>query len=128
MRKLLLLFCLVTFFVSGCIADNKELPLVGKTYKISDSKGNSARITFNANKTINGFSGVNRFFGEFRTAGDNIIFDRMGMTKMAGAPEAMSFEDKFIKALTQTDRFYEIGHTLTFFSGDMPVLTLKLAE
>jgi heat shock protein HslJ len=129
MKKIILvLLCLATIFITGCVSQEPELPLAGKTYKFKNAKGLSATITFNKDKTINGFSGVNRFFGEFRAAGDRIIFARMGSTKMAGSPEAMKFEDKFIKALSKADRFCEIGRTLTLFSGDMPILTLKTAE
>ncbi len=128
-RIMFALCCFVSLLLCGCASTDKEnLPLVGKTYKLVSSKGYSATITFNKDKTFNGFSGVNRFFGEFRTAGDNIVFDRMGSTKMAGPPEAMKFEDKFIRALGRATRFYEIGRNLTFFNGDMPLITLKIAE
>ena len=126
-----LIFCFFAFlllFIVGCVSPAEELPLLGKTYKFSDSKGHVATVTFNRDNTMNGFSGVNRFFGEFRTASDMIAFANMGSTKMAGHPEAMKFEDKFIKILSKTNRFYEIGRNLTLFNGDMPLATLKLTE
>ena len=121
--------CFLSLLLCGCAStDADDLPLVGKTYKLLSAKGYYATITFNKDKTVNGFSGVNRFFGEFRIAGDNIVFDRMGSTKMAGHPEAMKFEDRFINALSRANRFYEIGRNLTFFNGDIPLITLKIAE
>lgn len=110
------------------MSTEKELPLVGKTFKYSDSKGHTANITFKKDNTVNGFAGVNNFFGEFRTSSDMIIFSNMGATKKAGSPDAMKFEDKFLSVLSHTNRFYEIGKTLTLFNGDMPILTLKLSE
>lgn len=124
----LVIFCFTALFFAGCTTPEKELPLVGKTYRYSDLKGHTAKITFNKDNTVNGFSGVNRFFGEFRTSGDMIAFARMGATKMAGPPDAMKFEDRFLKILSQTNRFYEIGRNLTLFNADMPVLTLKIVE
>lgn len=129
MKNLLIAcFCFLSLFITGCVAPETELPLVGKTYRFSDSKGHYATITFNKDNTVNGFSGVNRFFGEFRTASDMISFGKMGSTRMAGHPEAMKFEDKFIGILSKTNRFYEIGRNLTLFNGDMPLATLKLTE
>ena len=121
-------FCLISLLFAGCAVPEMAVPLVGKTYKFSDSKGHYAVITFNKDNTLNGFSGVNRFFGKFRTSSDMIVFSQMGSTKMAGHPEAMKFEDKFTGILSKTNRFYEIGRNLTLFNGDMPLATLKLSE
>ena len=118
----------IVLFMCSCISPDERLPLVGRTYKFSDSKGYYGTISFNKDNTVNGFSGVNRFFGKYKVAGDNIIFSQMGSTKMAGHPEAMKFEDKFISVFSRTGRFYEIGRTLTLFDGEMPLMTLKLIK
>lgn len=56
---------------------------------------------------ITGCSGINQYFGEIKFKGDKIsVGDKMGSTKMAGAPEAMEFEDLFLKGLTGADKIY----------------------
>ena len=120
--------CAALIFLCGCISPEEELPLVGKTYKVHDRNGHYATISFNKDNTVNGFSGVNRIFGNYRAVGDVILFSQLGSTKMAGHPEAMKFEDKFISVLARTGRFCEIGSSLTFFDGEMPLMTLKMIE
>ncbi len=124
-----LLLCPVLMFLFSCAAPQEEVhPLHGKTFQLADAKGHKAMMTFNADGNVNGNSGVNRFFGQYKTAGDQIIFYQMGSTKMAGAPDAMKFEDNFMGKLGKVNRFFIVGRNLTFFAGDIPVLTMKLAE
>lgn len=53
---------------------------------------------------IYGNSGVNSFFGEVKIDGSTLsVADNMGSTKMAGSPEAMEYEDNFLKCLTTAD-------------------------
>ncbi len=50
--------------------------------------------------SINGDSGVNRFFGDVKVNGSSFkVQDNIGSTKMAGDPVSMKFEDNFTDAL-----------------------------
>ncbi len=54
--------------------------------------------------SVNGNSGVNSFFGDFVLSGGTVkASDNMGSTKMAGSPEAMEFEDKFLVCVSSAD-------------------------
>lgn len=54
---------------------------------------------------IYGNSGVNSFFGEVKIDGSTLsVADNMGSTKMAGSPEAMEYEDNFLKCLTTAEK------------------------
>ncbi|MBQ0052195.1 MAG: META domain-containing protein [Treponema sp.] len=91
-------------------------------------------ITFEAKSeevySVSGNSGVNQFFGDVTvkngklTAGDN-----MASTKMAGAPEAMEFEDNFLACLIKADAVEVAGNTLKISSTEAAsVLTFVKAE
>lgn len=50
--------------------------------------------------SINGDSGVNRFFGDVKVSGSSFkVQDNIGSTRMAGDPVSMKFEDNFTDAL-----------------------------
>lgn len=50
--------------------------------------------------SINGDSGVNRFFGDVKVSGSSFkAQDNIGSTRMAGDPVSMKFEDNFTDAL-----------------------------
>ncbi len=46
-------------------------------------------------KGVHGFSGVNRYFGDYKADGEKLKFGALGMTEMAGPPEAMAMESAF---------------------------------
>lgn len=99
-----------------------------RNFELRDMFGHRATVTFKDDGTLNGFAGVNRFFGKYKLDGDKITFAQMGATKMAGPPAAMRFEDKFLQAFAKADRCTFIGNAFTLYKGELPLITLKLVE
>jgi heat shock protein HslJ len=63
-------------------------------------------LRFNAEKKqVNGFSGVNRFFGNYKQEGEKLMFLPLASTRMAGPPEAMKLEGKFLAMLHEVTQF-----------------------
>src|SRR5688572_13796875 len=64
-------------------------------------KGGAPTLRFDAEKKkVNGFAGVNRFFGGYERDGDKVKFGPQGATRMSGSPEAMAAETAYLAALT----------------------------
>ena len=61
---------------------------------------------------VNGYSGVNNFFGGFEASGTSLSFDRLASTRRAGPPAAMAVESAFFKALGATVSYQITGKTL----------------
>jgi putative lipoprotein len=80
-------------------------------------------ITFGADGNVSGAGGVNRFFGGYRVVDDALEFGQLASTLMAGPPEAMEQEQRFLAALGGTRRFAVDGDVLTI--GDA---TLRRVE
>jgi heat shock protein HslJ len=51
------------------------------------------------NGRVSGQVGVNRFTGSYTDAGDTIDFGPAATTRMAGPPDLMDLEDRFLSAL-----------------------------
>lgn len=127
MRYLFVFLQILSVFVlCSCKSPQKEL--TERSFELQDMFGNRASVTFKADGSFYGFSGVNRFFGNYKLAGDRISFDKMGSTRMAGSPSAMKFEDKFMQAFVKADRCTFIGNSFTLYQGEIPLVTLKTVE
>lgn len=126
--KYLLIFlqALLLFLLCSCKSHAPKLRELN--FELRDMFGNKATVTFKEDGTFNGFSGVNRFFGNYKLDGDRISFDQMGSTRMMGPPAAMKFEDKFIQAFVKADRCTFIGNAFTLYRREIPLLTLKKVE
>jgi uncharacterized lipoprotein YbaY len=74
-------------------------------------------ITFGTDGQVSGSGGVNRFFGGYRVAGDRIEFGQLGSTLMAGPPEAMEQEQRFLAGLGGTQPYVVDGDVLTIGSA-----------
>ena len=79
--------------------DNESIPLIENT-----------KNTFSCdeNGKVAGVASINRYFGSFslKEDGEIIWSEAFGMTRMAGPPELMEQEAKFMQALPQTSRIY----------------------
>ena len=91
--------------------DNETIPL------IEDTKNTFA---CDENGKVAGVASLNRYFGNFRLKEDGeIIWSKaFGMTRMAGPPELMAQEAKFMQALPQTLRMYLKKEKLLLISTD----------
>jgi len=91
--------------------DNESIPL------IEDAKNTFA---CDENGKVAGVASLNRYFGNFSLKEDGeIIWSKaFGMTRMAGPPELMAQEAKFMQALPQTSRIYLKKEMLVLISAD----------
>jgi len=91
--------------------DNKSITLIKDTQITfsCDGKGKAA-----------GVASINRYFGSFRLREDGEIAwsKAFGMTRMAGPPELMAQETKFMQALPLTTRIYLKNEKLQLISTD----------
>jgi heat shock protein HslJ len=91
--------------------DNESIPL------IEDTKNT---FSCDENGKVAGVASINRYFGNFSLKEDGeIIWSKaFGMTRMAGPPELMEQEAKFMQALPQTSRIYLKKEMLVLISTD----------
>ena len=91
--------------------DNETIPL------IEDTKNT---FSCDENGKVAGVASLNRYFGNFSLKEDGeIIWSKaFGMTRMAGPPELMAQEAKFMQALPQTSRIYLKKEKLVLISTD----------
>ena len=69
---------------------------------------------------VAGVASINRYFGNFtlKEEGEIIWSKAFGMTRMAGPPDLMEQEAKFMQALPQTSHIYLKGSQLILASED----------
>jgi len=91
--------------------DNESIPLI---------KDTKTSFSCDENGKVAGVASLNRYFGSFTLKEDGeIIWSKaFGMTRMAGPPEMMEQEAKFMQALPQTSRIYLKGSQLILASED----------
>jgi heat shock protein HslJ len=91
--------------------NNESIPL------IKDTKNT---FSCDENGKVDGIASINRYFGNFSLKEDGeIIWSKaFGMTRMAGPPELMEQEAKFMQALPQTSRMYLKMEKLQLTSTD----------
>lgn len=96
----------------GCNSHAKDFSGSWKIYSFEKEgitqKSVYSEITFEKQGetvyAVNGNSGVNAFFGEVTIRGARLKANsRFGSTKMAGDPEAMTYEDNFLRCLLGAD-------------------------
>ena len=89
----------IEWHLKKMITDNKSIPLIGDT-KNTFSCDDAGKVA--------GVASINRYFGNFtlREDGEIVWSKAFGMTRMAGPPELMEQEAKFMQALPQTSRIY----------------------
>jgi heat shock protein HslJ len=83
--------------------------------------GSAPTMSVDADGRISGFAGVNRYFAN-RSANPGVLFGAVGMTRMAGPPEAMQLEGRFVAALAKVDRFDRTENDLRLFAGDQVLM------
>ena len=81
-------------------------------------------LVFREDGRVNGFSGCNRFNGEFRLLEQNLEFSVMAMTKKACLDSAMKTEQRLVKLLQRTTAFSQEGDEITLLDGKEKLATL----
>ena len=104
-----------------------KLRLLGE--RSSTQEPELAKLTLNfTGEQVNGFAGVNRFFGAYRLSGDAIQLGPLGMTMMAGPESAMQLERDFTAALNSADRWEIEAGKLTLFQGQRRLAVFDRAQ
>ena len=87
---------------------------------VSQEYGDAALKFDVKTKTVNGNTGCNRFFGNYKVNGEYITFAQMGATKMACAnTEVNKTETELLKIFSDRKlRFDVADQTLNFYDGD----------
>lgn len=86
---------------------------------------------------VGGFAGVNRYFGDYEleeptaagsgkpAAPGTVKFGELGATRMAGPPEMMEQERRYLDALRAVDRYRAEGGLLELSAGRGPLLRFR---
>lgn len=124
MKKIILMLALLIF--TACGKNLKDFE--NKEFELSNMY-TDYKITFSfEGEKIYGFSGVNRYFGNFKLDGNKIEISNLAMTKMAGSPEAMRAEQGFIDLLNKTIKFEISDNTLIFYTSKNEKLEFTLSK
>lgn len=101
----------VEWLLQSMKADSQTIALIPDT-KNTFSCDDNGKVT--------GVATINRYFGNFRFREDGIIIwnKAFGMTRMAGPPNLMEQEAKFMQALPRTSRIYIKKQKLVMISTD----------
>lgn len=90
-------------------------------------------LEFARDGKFSGHAGVNSYFGSYqirRGSGPRgeIAISEIGSTKMAGAPELMQQEQRYLDALRQATLYMAEGGLLEFRAGNQPLLRYRQME
>ena len=101
--------------------------------KTESSTSSSTPVFANLKEQLNGreftrvygFSGINRYFGNYQISGGKFVFDDFGLTQMAGSEEEMTKELQFLDLLRKNKSIKLSGDTLTLVSTEGIELVFK---
>lgn len=82
-------------------------------------------LSIDAEGNVSGFAGINRMRGSLDPAAlarGEFRVPSMASTKMAGPPEAMSVESRYLQAITDAEAYSLEEGTLVLRRGDQPLL------
>jgi heat shock protein HslJ len=115
--------------------DANPRPLVGQTFRVVEIGGvpaldvPTAGLTFGDDGRLSGCATINRVFGAYEIAGDQLTCGALGTTMMAGLPDAMAQEQRLLAALSAPLTIGAVGpdSRLTLLTDDRPTLVLEYA-
>jgi len=120
----------VAFVFTGCEETKRVIDTAGSiqlsgNYTVTSIEGVSsmsssksqANITFAAlDKSINGSTGCNTFFGNYTIDLYTLTFGEIAATKKACSESAMTYESSFLQALANTGSYNLQNNILTLYS------------
>ena len=65
---------------------------------VTDGYNKKASIGFQGDR-VYGFSGINRYFGDYQVSGGKLVFGEFGLTRMGGSQDEMTKELQFLDLL-----------------------------
>ena len=96
-----------------------------KSLHNEDVSAYNLEVHFNAEEQkVTGFSGCNRFFGNYAFSDNSITFGTLGSTKMFCEEKVNTIESNLFEALSKIDHLNSISATLEFISNKSIVLTM----
>ena len=84
-------------------------------------------LGFDAEGRLHGCGGVNRLMGSYTVSAGALTCGLVGMTMMAGPPEAMAYEQAFVAALAEPLDIVETPEGLDLARDGEPVIRLTRA-
>ena len=104
--------------VTDTILPNLKQELNGREFKIlGDEYNKEVSIGFEGNRFF-GYSGINRYFGQYEINGGKLVIEDMGLTKMAGKEQDMILELKFLTILKDNKSIKLEGDKLIVISNE----------
>ena len=84
---------------------------------VTDGYNKKASIGFQGDR-VYGFSGINRYFGDYQVSGGKLVFGEFGLTRMGGSQDEMTKELQFLDLLKNNKSVKLSGGTLTLISNE----------
>ncbi|PGH20925.1 heat-shock protein HslJ [Fusobacterium polymorphum] len=91
---------------------------------VTDGYNKKASIGFQGDR-VYGFSGINRYFGDYQVSGGKLVFGEFGLTRMGGSQDEMTKELQFLDLLKNNKSVKLSGDTLTLVSTEGIELVFK---
>ena len=91
---------------------------------VTDGYNKKASIGFQGDR-VDGFSGINRYFGDYQVSGGKLVFGEFGLTRMGGSQDEMTKELQFLDLLKNNKSVKLSGGTLTLISNEGIELVFK---
>ncbi len=128
----IVIFIIGSISYSAAVKISLKKQLVGTSWNLVSISGEDvsyADITLSIEKKkINGFSGVNNYFGNYRITGNKISISKLGMTEMAGDEELMDIEQEYADILENVKQVSLKQDRLTLTTGDEEYLEFILSD
>ncbi|MDC7956416.1 META domain-containing protein [Fusobacterium simiae] len=110
---------------SAPVFANLKEQLNGREFIIvTDGYNKKTSIGFQGDR-VYGFSGINRYFGDYQVSGGKLVFGEFGLTRMAGSEKEMTQELQFLDLLKKNKSVTLSGNTLTLISNEGIELIFK---
>ncbi|MFL0353369.1 META domain-containing protein [Xanthomarina sp. GH4-25] len=135
MKYLTILLSLFTFMSCGNSKDakamensNQIMAQIPGTYQVTsieknDASSNNLTLQFdNITKTVSGFSGCNRFTGNYKLDGNSITLGPLASTRMACKGSENTIEQKMLQALSQVNVIRFENQELILSNNDLELL------
>ncbi|WP_315524132.1 META domain-containing protein [Fusobacterium massiliense] len=104
--------------VTDTILPNLKQELNGREFKIlGDEYNKEVSIGFEGDRFF-GYSGINRYFGQYEINGGKLVIENMGTTKMDGREQDMILELKFLTILKDNKSIKLEGDKLILISNE----------
>lgn len=124
MKKFIYAF-FALFMLAAC--QEKDTTFVGNEYKLLNAPDN-AEITLGFDGASDRFFGkaaINRYFGTYKSEGNNLTFGPAGATMMAGPEELMKAEYQYLTSLADIKTFKLDGTKLILINDKGEELTFE---